>query len=80
MKLSTFLLAIVFIVGLWIIFPYLFVLVNQSLELPIINNLFLKFLGVLLLTLAIGIDLYLFRFFPNAGKGTPIPVEPTQNM
>ncbi len=77
MKLSTFLFAIVFMIGLWIIFPYLFIVLNQSLGLPIIDNLFLKFLGILLLISAVGVDFYLFRIFPRIGLGTPIPTEPT---
>lgn len=80
MKLSTFILAIVFIIGLWGLFPSLFILLNHSLGLPILNNLFFKFIGIFLLVLALGVDLYLFWFFSKVGHGTPIPIEPTQKI
>ncbi|OGM28324.1 hypothetical protein A2962_00575 [Candidatus Woesebacteria bacterium RIFCSPLOWO2_01_FULL_39_61] len=80
MKVKTILMAIVYAGGLWIFLPYLFILLNDFFGLPRFTYLPLRVLGVLIIICVLLTDLYLFNLFKFFGKGTPVPVEPTNKL
>lgn len=80
MKLKAFLLIIIFALSIWVIFPYLFVLLNNLLGLPKFAYLPLQMLGGLMIISVLLNDLYLLLLFKSVGNGTPVPVEPTSKL
>lgn len=80
MKLKTALVGLLLLTLLWIVLPSLFIKFNSILNLPAVNFLKIKYLGLLLVAAAICMDIYLFYLFKFYGKGTPVPVEPTQKV
>jgi protein-S-isoprenylcysteine O-methyltransferase Ste14 len=70
------------IVGLvfFIFLPYVFVLLNNRLSLPVYSNDFLKLSGVLLIIVGIIIFVYCSGLFIILGRSTPVPVEPPKKL
>lgn len=80
MKVKTVLTAIIYAGGLWVILPYLFILLNNFLGFPRFVNPTLQVLGGLIIFGVLLTDLYLFFLFKFWGKGTPVPIEPTKKL
>lgn len=64
----------------WVILPFLLILLNSYLHLPVINDPFLKLIGSILILLGIITALYIFFLFKEYGSGTPSPLIPTQKF
>ncbi len=80
MKVSTVLAGLVILLLLWVLPPFLFLKLNQALNLPVIGFSWLKFAGLLIIIAALCMDVYLFMLFKVYGKGTPVPIEPTREL
>ena len=80
MKLRT----IAFIIFMILVFftgiPLVLIGISNYLELPVINNVFLKIIGVLLITAEILIFLNCSSIFIKYGKGTPLLTEKTSEF
>lgn len=80
MKLKTVFLGLIAFSSIWIIFPYLFIKLNQFLGLPEIHILPLQILGVLLIILGLATYSSLTLIFHLFGEGTPLPTEPPKKI
>lgn len=80
MKLKTVFLGLFAGSCIWIIFPYLFIKLNQFLGLPAFHFLPLQILGFLLIILGLAGYGSLTLIFHLFGEGTPMPTEPTKKI
>lgn len=78
MKPISFLIACTYILTIFIIFPYVFILLNILLSLPILDNTVIKTVGLVLGVTAILFVTYCYTLFLITGKGSPIPTNPTK--
>ena len=65
---------------IWIILPYFFIMLNQSLTLPVINFLPLKIIGGILVGAGFITVCYLIKLFLKFGQGTPVPFDPAKKL
>jgi len=63
-----------------IVFPILFVWINNMLGLPVINNIAFLTIGLVFAVIGCGLFIYCTLIFKKIGKGTPIPLEPPKKF
>lgn len=80
MKLKTVFLGLFAGSCIWIIFPYLFIKLNQFLGLPTLRFLPLQILGVGFIILGLATYSSLTLIFHLFGEGTPMPTEPPKKI
>ncbi|MFC1711870.1 methyltransferase family protein [Patescibacteria group bacterium] len=79
-KPKTLILGTIFCLILWFVFPLFFVLIGDYLNLEVINNFYIKIVGLVLMIVALFVFLYLLVIFKIYGKGTPVPIEPPKEL
>ena len=80
MRFKTIILGLFFGFIIWIGLPYLFISLNNYFNLPVIDYLPFKILGVVLIIAGLSVILHSVWFFKHIGKGTPVPAEPTRRL
>src|SRR4030042_2277293 len=80
MKLSSLLLAGLFVFFFWIILPYILINLNDYLNLPYIRSILFGVVGMLLIFAGGFVALYCFGLFVKLGEGTPVPVDPPKKL
>ena len=80
MKIKSFFFGLTVGLALMILLPYLMVKINNQLLFPVVNDIFLKIVGVILAGLGVFIFLYSSFAFKRYGKGTPVPIEPPKEL
>lgn len=75
MKKDTLLLAVVIFILIWLLVPFFLMGINFYLNFLIIDIIFLKILGGLLILLAVVLTGHTFWLFSKNGQGTPVPTE-----
>lgn len=80
MRVKSILLALIFGLGIWVVFPYLFIILNDCLGLPIIDCFPLKVFGGVVVFLSSLPILHSVLIFKLLGKGTPVPIEPPKKL
>lgn len=76
MKRSSFVFAIFLLLMLWVVLPYLFVTLNQRLDLPIFAFDSFRWLGIVFMLLGITLASLASITFMRFGDGTPVITEP----
>jgi len=72
--------SLVFLSTLWIGLPFVFISVNDYLGLLIVNNVFLKVFGGIIIVLGLGGFLNSVFIFNKYGEGTPVPIKPPKRL
>src|SRR3989339_1145564 len=80
MKLTSILLAIFVGLIFFVLFPYLFILLNDYFSLPVFANDTAMVMGGILGLLGLGLVAYCSGLFLIVGKGTPAPIEPPKKL
>ena len=80
MKIKSLLFGLTVGIVLMILLPYFMMTINNQASLPVVNYVFLKILGVILVGLGIFIFLFNTFAFKRYGRGTPVPIEPPQEL
>ena len=80
MKLTSILLAIFVGLIFFVLFPYLFILLNDYFSLPVFANDKAMVMGGILGLLGLGLVAYCSGLFLIVGKGTPAPIEPPKKL
>lgn len=78
MKPIWFLIAIAYILVIFIALPFVFVSLNVSLSLPVLDNTVVKSTGLVLGVIGILVATHSYILFPKIGKGSPIPTNPAK--
>lgn len=79
-KIKTVILALLFGFLTWIFLPLFFITLNDYFHFLIIQNIFLKLIGIVLIIIGITAVIYLIFIFKILGNGTPVPIEPTKKL
>jgi len=72
--------SLVFLSTLWIGLPYVFIAINDYLNLLTINYVFLRIFGGIIIVLGLGAFLNSVFIFNKDGKGTPVPIKPPKRL
>lgn len=80
MKTMPFLFGLTVALVLMILLPFLMITINNHVSFPVVNYVFLKIIGVLLVGLGVFIFLFNSFAFKRYGKGTPVPIEPPKEL
>ncbi len=80
MNIKSVLVGLVIGLTLWVILPFTFIILSDYFNLPIINLLPLKIIGVITIILALIPILHSFHLFKIIGNGTPVPIEPPKKL
>lgn len=80
MKISSVILALVFILFAFIIIPLGLIQLNYIWSLPVYDLFFLKVIGLLMIIFGGLICLYCIGIFHILGKGTPVPFDPPKKL
>ena len=80
MKIKSLLFGLTVGIVLMILLPYFMMTINNQVSLPVVNYIFLKIFGVI----SVGLGVFIFLFntfaFKRYGRGTPVPIEPPQEL
>lgn len=80
MKPLTFLIAFIYGLSVFLIFPLIFIHLNSLFSLPIYSFFLLKIIGIILIFVGGTSWLYCGSLFYFLGKGTPIPTHPPKKL
>ncbi len=80
MKLPTAITGLILILAIYLVFPIIFIRINEYFALPVINFTVVKPLGLLFIIGGLSFLVYLIFLFDRQGKGTPVPTQPTKKL
>ena len=80
MKIKSLLFGLTVGLVLMILLPYFMTTINNQVSLPVVNHIFLKIVGVILVGLGVFIFLFNTFAFKRYGRGTPVPIEPPKEL
>lgn len=80
MKLKVLILALLYYVGLFVVLPYIFILVGSNFRILGLHDPILKIIGLILLLLGVANSGYCYYLFLTQGEGAPISIDPTRKL
>ena len=80
MKIKSLLFGLIVGLVLMILLPYFMMTINDQVSLPIVNHIFLKIAGLILVGSGVFIFLVNTFAFKHFGRGTPVPIEPPKEL